>query len=560
MPASPLATLLKQLMDERRMSQRALSRRSAVPQSAISEILSGKRTKPRKATLDRLAVTFGIPPETLLASGEFAAPGHTVATALLEYLDDIAWEVGEAFEEHTSRTASVLPCDTAGRSAPLSPAAATGPSPAAGTTVDAIQFVLGPESPRGVVVHGGAGIGKTSLLLHVAASEARKLRGERLGDDLGAVRTPIFVRLREFQDRMDDLTRTREGTDERSLIAYLTIRHGDSAAAVLVKALAEGRAILLLDGYDDIEDEQTRERIRRILGAALRRWPEARIVITSRTARCVELLGLRELAWAKLEELSLPQARELLSRRASAAKAPQYSSLDQLLSPDARLALEASGMAGDPLVLCHLFDLVTARRQPLHHLGDLAAEILRGHLAKRSVPRSRATAEREITQERLETLALAMACEGADEGGVEFGWAIGILAEGDDAADRSIRRAARSFLDRELDRAEILVHRPGGRLAFRYEHFRDHLAARALADLADAEDGGWWSAIRGHLGEPTWQGVIDHLAFTLQRTGLSRADRLLDRLLTVASTAETADAARLEETATRLARILERAP
>lgn len=555
MPTTPLATLLKQLMDERRMSQRALSRRSAVPQSAISEILSGKRTNPRKATIDRLAVTFGVSPATLLAPDGGGLPRPQPGTTLRGYLDEIAPEDGEGASVHVPRTARILPCDAAGR--PMYRSTASGGHPhAGGTPVDAVQLVIGPRALRGLLVVGAPGLGKTSLVTFVTATQARELRAEGQDTDGGGAPVPIPIELREFQTLLDEPMSTGEGTDERWITAYLTSRYGDAVAALLTRALVEGRAILLLDGYDEIEDVQARERVRRILGAALRRWPEARMLVTSRPSRCDELLGLRELVWAELEELSPPQMRGMLNKRATASGMPRYASPVDLLSPGARTALEESGMAGNPLVLSRLFDLVAARRRRLDHIGSLVAEMLRTYLAQHILPRSRDDAEGEIARENLEVLAMAMAFEGAGEDGVEFGWSIGALAEGGDEARRPPRRAARRFLERELDRGEILVPRPDGRLAFRYQPFRDYLAARALADLADDEAGGWWATVRRHLGDPGWQGILDHLAPLLLWTGRSRADRLFERLFGQVGDGDPRGAARLMGTAARLAGIL----
>lgn len=56
---------LRQIREERKLSQQALARRAGVAQSTVSEIESGKES-PRVKVLAKLAAALGVPVSTLL--------------------------------------------------------------------------------------------------------------------------------------------------------------------------------------------------------------------------------------------------------------------------------------------------------------------------------------------------------------------------------------------------------------------------------------------------------------------------------------------------------------
>lgn len=122
------------------------------------------------------------------------------------------------------------------------------------------------------------------LTMHALEPDAGwlgRLRGwpERHADLL-----PIPVVLRDFARWLPDTARRMDAHD---LSEFIDQRLRDQnlafAAEHLHQALDEGKAVVLLDGLDEIPAEAQRTRVREAVGAFMRRYPGGRHVVTCRT-------------------------------------------------------------------------------------------------------------------------------------------------------------------------------------------------------------------------------------------------------------------------------------
>jgi Sulfatase-modifying factor enzyme 1/NACHT domain len=147
---------------------------------------------------------------------------------------------------------------------------------------------------RRLVLLGDPGSGKSTfinhLLLCLAAHGLDPEQGwlERLpcwpADEADLV--PIPVLLRDFAR---SLPRERGESTANPLLLWrfimkrLADQKLEAAGDALHSALDSGRAILLLDGLDEVPTQEERKRVRAIVDAIARRYPVARLIVTCRT-------------------------------------------------------------------------------------------------------------------------------------------------------------------------------------------------------------------------------------------------------------------------------------
>ncbi|MBV1946222.1 NACHT domain-containing NTPase [Streptomyces sp. BV129] len=135
-----------------------------------------------------------------------------------------------------------------------------------------VEAALG--GPGRVLLRGEAGSGKTTLLQWLAVTAARGAFTGELAGWNGL--TPVFVKLREYSGRALP-------TPEAMLDSVAGQITGVMPKAWVERQLTDGRALLLIDGVDELLDAErrgVREWLRKLLAA----YPEVRIVVTSRPA------------------------------------------------------------------------------------------------------------------------------------------------------------------------------------------------------------------------------------------------------------------------------------
>ncbi|MFH9427570.1 NACHT domain-containing protein [Streptomyces sp. NPDC017615] len=135
-----------------------------------------------------------------------------------------------------------------------------------------VEAALG--GPGRVLLRGEAGSGKTTLLQWLAVTAARGAFTGELAGWNGL--TPVFVKLREYSGRALP-------TPEAMLDSVAGQITGVMPKAWVERQLADGRALLLIDGVDELLDAErrgVREWLRKLLAA----YPDVRMVVTSRPA------------------------------------------------------------------------------------------------------------------------------------------------------------------------------------------------------------------------------------------------------------------------------------
>jgi Leucine-rich repeat (LRR) protein len=147
---------------------------------------------------------------------------------------------------------------------------ATGPTGSEDEDFERISSALSRHSRS--LVRGEAGSGKTTLLQWLAVTSCRDEFDGPLASWNGSI--PFFIQLRRFVGR--DLPAPQDFID-----AVLPTLTGLAPEGWTHRQLDEGRALVLVDGVDELPEE-SREAVRTWLDELVEGFPESRFVVTSR--------------------------------------------------------------------------------------------------------------------------------------------------------------------------------------------------------------------------------------------------------------------------------------
>lgn len=368
-----------------------------------------------------------------------------------------------------------------------------------------------------LVIIGDPGSGKTTLMAYLALTYARALRdgtntvGERLQPG-EKNRLPILIPLRDFGRHLKT-HHAGPGTDGPALLLnYLRDYYAAQSISLpedfFEQSLEEKRAVVLLDGMDEVAETQLRQRVARITEKFAVRYPGNRFVVTSRevgyegAARIGAEFGL-----AKVREFNLEEVRRFVRdwTRVVEVKLAGYESEDILRQAKVQAnklihAIEGnpriSALAMNPLLLTvvalvHRYRAALPERRS--ELYEEAVEVLLGRWDEAKGLDTEATLSgrpldagdrrsllepialwmhekqrREIDRDELQSLLLPSFKGMANEDAL------------------TANKAVEAFLRLINERSGLLVERGVGVYGFAHLTFQEYLAARAIADQEDA--------------------------------------------------------------------------
>ncbi|MEW1615424.1 MULTISPECIES: NACHT domain-containing protein [unclassified Streptomyces] len=442
--------------------------------------------------------------------------------------------------DELSRHASEWDLDTAYLSleaqAPASSARTGGAAPPLPQRIDTLLI----DRPR-VLLRGEAGAGKTTLLWWLAAHASARTLDDHLAPLNGLV--PFVVPLRTLRARGG----TFPGPAELSGAASLVLDTAPEGWAGRV--LESGRALLLVDGLDEVPAED-REQAHDWLSQLLRRYPQTRCVATVRPL-AVEPDWLRTEGFAELRLLPM-RNEDIQAFVASWHRAARLSEdggaerLDELegdLSRQFDQNPALRDLARTPL-LCAVICALHRRRdgflpETRWKLYRSALDMLLGHRDHRRRIGDPEGVELDIEEhtQLLQRIAVWLVREGQSEFTREQ--ALRQLTRGLAGMERvSAQGPAAKILTHLLNRSGLLQEHGDDTYQFIHRTFQDYLAAKELIEddhlnelLRHADEEAWQDVIllaAGHCGRRELgllvSGLLDaglgHGEGTVDRTGL----------------------------------------
>ncbi|MCX6082846.1 MAG: SUMF1/EgtB/PvdO family nonheme iron enzyme [Chloroflexi bacterium] len=155
---------------------------------------------------------------------------------------------------------------------------------------------------RRLVITGMAGSGKSTLINFMLLTYARSLMGEKQESAVASAKPaaagkqriinaeddhlPILISVRALGHYLKEKYRKSGPDSPVRLLNYLRIRSETQNLALPDKFfdshIVTGRALVLLDGMDEIDDQRLRQRVMRLIVEFVKRFPSCRYIVTSR--------------------------------------------------------------------------------------------------------------------------------------------------------------------------------------------------------------------------------------------------------------------------------------
>jgi hypothetical protein len=408
---------------------------------------------------------------------------------------------------------------------------------------------------RRLVIVGDPGSGKTTFLRRITYA----LTGEALAKQGGSkqnagllakmlavfraprasARTvfPMLIRVAELAEYIKK-SGTQEWADSPQWLSrFLSSRNAmygwGLSETFFSGRLADGSAIVLLDGLDEAPDRVEREKAARLFEKATEFYKGCRFVVTTRPQAYEGKALLRDFHEARIEPLNAEAIHTFLEHwcRGLFPDSLQMAAKHRAeLSEALRLQPEIRKMARNPVMLTALAVVHWNERRLPEQRADLYDSILTWLSRQRENRPGREKPERCLAL--LQELALAMQTHpGGRQVRVAAGWAAEALTpEFAPIAERERLAGALRFLEEEAADSGIIVSR-AGELQFWHLTFQEHMAAQAIAGRMEAaqldilfKD--------GRVYRPEWREVMLLLAGILGvRQGKGKVDGLISAIL-----------------------------
>jgi Leucine-rich repeat (LRR) protein len=339
------------------------------------------------------------------------------------------------------------------------------------------------------LIRGEAGSGKSTLINWLAISAARRSFSGDLAGWNGCV--PFLVKLRAYVGQ--SLPRP-----EHFLEGVAGPIAGQMPTGWVHRELRGGRALLLVDGVDELPGSQRRA-IRQWLTSLLAEFPGLRVVVTSRPAAAgSDWLAAEGFATAFLERMKPSDVRELIRHWHEAIRdagdlpcAPEeLPGFEAALLARLESAPHLRALAASPLLaamLCAL-NLDRVKQLPRDRMGLYAAalELL---LEKRDAIRQIGV-DREVTLERPQKMQVLQ----------DLAWRLSVTGRAELPRDAVVRWTADKLaamptaptnagavLDYLLERSGVLREPAAGRIDFVHRTVQEYLTAKQFTDDGDLE-------------------------------------------------------------------------
>lgn len=399
----------------------------------------------------------------------------------------------------------------------------------------AISLWEATEKRARLVVLGQPGAGKTTCLYHMAymCATNQKLTGY----------TPIFMRLRDLvgQEQLEDVLPTE-----------FKNRNFPNAEAYIKRRLAQGRCLLLLDGLDELDNQQQHQDVVDLVQNfanryALRKGGTGkngagekihgnRIIVSCRTYSYAEGKQLNGFAKTLVMDFSNDEIQQFVYNWYSSDEARDLAPLTGELYEQLRANRRFLELARNPLLLLLIADHYERDRELPRIRAELYQHCIRTRITRWNTVRGTHRGRFGETNKwrMLRELALHLFQHGsnAEEGRSAFipredllEW-VEEFAQGLNLGDDA---TATDLFDEVARTSGLIQERTIGKYGFSHQTLQEYFAAEAV-DRLGADEGA--TLLSEYFGESRWNEVI------LLYCGLAdNADPLLRRLVAQAEAA-----------------------
>ena len=373
-----------------------------------------------------------------------------------------------------------------------------------------------------VVLLGAPGVGKTTLMSYLAVIIAQK-HPEQLGLSRNTDWLPILIRMRDFA-RYPDLSIL----DYVKQFAEKTLSVKSLPVGFFEYWLEDGRALILLDGLDEVPEEVKRYDVVRQIENFLGQFHRNRAIITSRPAGYKrDFFKTEEFPHYQLQAFDDEKIEEFINRwydsrvpdKAEAIR--RKDSLRKALADNERIKL----LAINPLLLTiialiHRYQALLPRER--YKLYDKAVETLLTSWDANKELSNRNTLQYlrlDDLQGLMESLAYWIHTQGGtgnNEGGtlIDKDELIEQLARDIKTLKqvqlREAKKEAKRFVEFIRERTGLLNEQGQDCYAFVHKTFQEYLTAQYIKELADNEDNFdlVLNHIRDHIHDQNWREVL----------------------------------------------------
>ncbi|MCX4678171.1 NACHT domain-containing protein [Streptomyces sp. NBC_01433] len=398
---------------------------------------------------------------------------------------------------------------------------------------------VGPEHPERVTVRieqalgrtdrlllrGPAGSGKSTLVQWLALNAARRTFGDELAEWNRCV--PFVLRLRAFTAQ-----ETLPAPEDFLRAAGIPL-HGAAPAGWVDRLLTDGRALVLVDGVDEVP-QRLRNRTERWLKDLIAAYPRARYVVTTRPSAVPE--GWLSGAGFEAHTLLAMERDDIRAfvghwHRAARSECRSQEERDELDTYESSLRhavgtrRDLGRLATNPLMCALLCALNRDRRMQLprarKELYDAALDML---LVRRDSEREIIGVEGvDLTREEqtalLQRLAYWLIRNGLAE--AEHGEVVAMLAEWM-ASMSQVRGTPEQVFAHLLIRSGLLREPAPGAVGFVHRTFQDYLGAKAAVEARD------FGVLVRHAHDDQWDDVVQ---MAVGHARVEERGRLLRQLL-----------------------------
>ena len=391
------------------------------------------------------------------------------------------------------------------------------------------------------VILGAPGAGKTTLLRYLALHFATAKRddqetviGGEAKEDLGKTLLPIFFRIADYAEKLKqqpNLTLTeylRQFYRQWEAHFQTQGKMGTEGATFLLDAaMSEGKCLILLDGLDEVFDQESRRQIVESINQFVNDFSNNKYVITSRIAGYRDVQLSSRFAEYMIEDMSSEKVEQFLYRWCrTVEKAQQPDANEEQIerkgNEQAANILNAiqenegvKRLTANPLLLT-ILALIHRNGERLPNrrvrLYELAVQTLieDWQLSKKLPDAPKVVLRETEVVELLAPLAYWMHEEKPSGLVTELEVQEQLatkMAELNDAEPESdlVRQAVGEFLRKVRETTGLFVERAPGVYGFMHLTFEEYFAARYIADNDQSKI---QELIQQHLHEPRWNEPI----------------------------------------------------